>query len=131
MERYCCLRNVQDLLAEGKTPYERRFAESFEGPIIPFGALVEYLPNSERDKARIHQFGEKSITILIADIEKLEKLKTECKGSLDILEKRRICISCGGWFSKIIRKGLLIPRTHSETGSHRKERVSPRRISRR
>ena len=35
------------------------FRESFRGPIIPFGAPVEYLPNSERDKARIHQFGEK------------------------------------------------------------------------
>ena len=30
MECYCCLRNVQDLLADGKTPYERRFGEPFE-----------------------------------------------------------------------------------------------------
>ena len=59
MECYCFLRIVQDLLAEGKTPYERRFGEPFKGPIKPFGALVEYLPNSERDKARIHQFGKK------------------------------------------------------------------------
>ena len=57
MECYCYLRNVQDLLADGKTPYERRFGESFKGPIIPFGAQVGYLPNSERDKARIHQCG--------------------------------------------------------------------------
>ena len=35
MECYCYLRSVQDLLAEGKTPYERRFGESFKGPIIP------------------------------------------------------------------------------------------------
>ena len=59
MECYCCLRNVRDLLADRKTPYERRFGESFKGPIIEFGALVEYLPNSERDKAGIHQFGKK------------------------------------------------------------------------
>ena len=59
MECYCYLRIVQDLLADGKTPYGRRFGESCKGPIIPFGALVEYLTNSERDKARIHQFGEK------------------------------------------------------------------------
>ena len=45
MKCYCYLRNVQDLLANGKTPYERRFGESFKGPIIPFGALVEYLPS--------------------------------------------------------------------------------------
>ena len=59
MECYCCLRHVQVLLADGKTPYERRFGELFKGLIIPCGAMVEYLPNSERDKARIHQFGKK------------------------------------------------------------------------
>ena len=74
-----------------ETPYERRFGESFKGPIIPFGALVDYLPNSEKDKARIHQFG-KNVSpgifpgcaliaggiwkgdILIADVEEIEKL---------------------------------------------------------
>ena len=30
----------QDLLSDGKTPYERRFGEPFKGPIIPFGSLV-------------------------------------------------------------------------------------------
>ena len=58
-ECYCYLRNVQDLLADEKTPYERRFGESSKGRIIPLGAPVEYLPNLERDKARIHQFGKK------------------------------------------------------------------------
>ena len=38
MECDCYLRNVQDLLADGKTPYERRFGEPSEGPIIPFGS---------------------------------------------------------------------------------------------
>ena len=64
MECYCYLRNVQDLLADRKTPYERRFGESLKGPIIPFGAQVEYLPNSERDKARIHQFGKNVLDML-------------------------------------------------------------------
>ena len=32
---------------------------SLRGPIIPLGALVEHLRNSESDKARIHQFGKK------------------------------------------------------------------------
>ena len=41
MECCCYLRNVQDLVAEGKTPFERRFGEPFKGPIIPFGAMVE------------------------------------------------------------------------------------------
>ena len=42
MECYTYLRNVTDLLSDGKTPYERRFGEPFKGPIIPFGTLVEY-----------------------------------------------------------------------------------------
>ena len=44
MECYTYLRNVTDLLSDGKTPYERRFGQSFNGPIIPFGLLVEYHP---------------------------------------------------------------------------------------
>ena len=40
MERFTYLRNVQDLLSDGKTPYERRFGQPFKGPIIPFGSLL-------------------------------------------------------------------------------------------
>ena len=57
MECYTYLRNIQDLLSDGKTPYERRFGEPFKGPIIPFGSLVEYYPISAKDQSRIHQFG--------------------------------------------------------------------------
>ena len=42
MECFCCLRNVQDLLAGGRTPYERRFGEPCKGPIILFGATIEH-----------------------------------------------------------------------------------------
>ena len=42
MEFYTYLRNVTDLLSDGKTPYERRFGQPFKGPIIPLGSLVEY-----------------------------------------------------------------------------------------
>ena len=44
MECYTYLRNMQDLLSDGKTPYERRFGMPFDGPVIPFGAMVEYHP---------------------------------------------------------------------------------------
>ena len=37
MECYTYLRNVKDLLSDGKTPYERRFGQPFNGHIIPFG----------------------------------------------------------------------------------------------
>ena len=52
MECCCYLRNIQDLLSDGKTPYERRFGVPFDGPVIPFGVMVEYhifLPKTSRD----------------------------------------------------------------------------------
>ena len=61
MECYTYLRNVTDLLSDGKTPFERRFGQPFKGPIIPFGSLVEYHPKTAKDQSRIHQFGKKVI----------------------------------------------------------------------
>ena len=49
MECYTYLRNVTDLLSDGKTPYERRLGKPFKGPIIPFGSLVEYHPITAKD----------------------------------------------------------------------------------
>ena len=91
MECYTYLRNVTDLLSDGKTPYERRVGEPFKGPIIPFGSMVEYHPISAEDLSRLHQFGTKVLPgiflgfvlyaggiwkgdILVADIEELEKM---------------------------------------------------------
>ena len=59
MECYSCLRNIQDLFSDGKTPHERRLGELLNGSIIPFGLLVEYHPISAKDQSRIHQFGKK------------------------------------------------------------------------
>ena len=89
----CCiyLRNIQDLLSFGKTPFERRFGEPSKGPIIPFCSLVEYYPISAKDQSRIHQFGKKVLPglflgyapyaggiwkgdILVADVEELETM---------------------------------------------------------
>ena len=89
MESYTHLRNVTDLLSDGKTPYERRFGQPFKGPIIRFGSLVEYYPISAKDQSRIHQFGKKVLPglflgnalyagriwkgdILVADVQELE-----------------------------------------------------------
>ena len=91
MECYCSRRNVQDLLADGKTPCERRFGEPFKWPIVPFGAVVDCHPTSPRDQSRISQFGKKVLPaiflgyeliaggiwegdILIADMEELGEL---------------------------------------------------------
>ena len=91
MACYCYLRNMQDLLSDGKTPYERRFGVPFNGPVIPFGAMVEYHPISAKDPSRLHQFGPKNLArfflgyvlyagriwkgdIMVADIEELEEM---------------------------------------------------------
>ena len=68
MECYTCLRNFTDLLSDGKTPYERRFGQPFEEPIIPFGSLVEYHPLTAKDQSRIHQFGKKVFTWIVPRI---------------------------------------------------------------
>ena len=87
MECYCYLRNIQYLLSDGKTPYERRFGEPFKGPVIPFGIS----PYSAENLSRLHQFGPKVLPgilfgyafhaeriwkgdIFVADIEKLEEM---------------------------------------------------------
>ena len=59
MECYCHLRNIQDLLSDGKTLYEKRFGMPFNGPVILFGAMVEYHPISAKDTLRLHQRGPK------------------------------------------------------------------------
>ena len=59
MECHTYLRNVQDLLSDGKTPCERQFVKQFKGPIVPFDSLVEYHPITAKDQSRIHQFGKK------------------------------------------------------------------------
>ena len=68
-----------------------RFGEPFNGPIIPFGSLVECHPISAKDQSRIHQLGKKILPglflgyalytggiwkgdILVADIEELETM---------------------------------------------------------
>ena len=91
MECYCFLRNIQDLLSDGKSPYERRFGMPFDGPVITFGAVVEYHPVSAKDQSRLHQFGAQVLPgiflgyasyagriwkgdIMVADIEELEEM---------------------------------------------------------
>ena len=91
MECYTYLRNVTDLLSDGKTPNERSFGQPFNGPIIPFGSLVEYHPITAKDQSRIHQFGKKVLPgfvprirfvrgviwksdVLVADLEELEAM---------------------------------------------------------
>ena len=75
----------------GKHNIERRFGMPFNGPVIPFGATVEYHPISAKEQSRLHQFGAKVLPglflgyalyagriwkgdIMVADIEELEEM---------------------------------------------------------
>ena len=48
--------NIQYILSDGKTPYEKRFGQPFKGPVISLGAMVEYHSLSAKDLSRLHQF---------------------------------------------------------------------------
>ena len=75
MECFTYLRNIQDLLSDGKTPHGRRSGEPSKGPIIPFGSLVEYYPISAKDQSRIHQFGKTwSLHWIVADLDAQKSL---------------------------------------------------------
>ena len=154
-ECYCYQRNVQDLLADGKTPYERRFREPFKGPIIPFWPVVEYHPISLRDESRLHQIGKKvwlgiffdmrwsrvnsEGKILRVNLEEWETMDaseilsttSQWGRSTDLTKGRRICIPSSRCYGKIVRKRVRIPRTHSKAETNRGEWRSKKKTSRR
>ena len=84
----------------------------FNGPVVPFGAMVEYHPISAKDQSRPHRFGAKVLPgiflgyalyagriwkgdIMVAEIEELEEMdaselharKLNAKGSGNAHEK--------------------------------------------
>ena len=90
-ECYCHLRNIHDLLSDGKTPYEARFGIPFHGPVIPFGVMVEYhlfLLKTHRDNinlvlksCQVYFLGNELSAgriwkgdMMVADIEELEEM---------------------------------------------------------
>ncbi len=60
MRCFCFLKNVIDQTSD-ETAYKRRYGFDFAGPSIPFGAHVEFLPKSQVDMARVHEFGSKML----------------------------------------------------------------------
>ena len=126
MECYTYLRNVTDLLSDGKTPYERRFGQLFKRPIIPFGSLVEYHPITAKDQSRIHQFGKKVLPglflgyalyageiwkgdVLIADLEELETMDASEIYSKRLSAKEVIFPKENGKFIFSIADGRIKP----------------------
>ena len=151
MECYTYLRNIQDLLSDGKTPYERRFGKPFQGPIIPFGSLVEYYPISAKDQSRIHQFGKKVLPGLflgyasyaggilegwhvgcrhwgVGNDGRIGNLlkKTRCKRSNISHKKMKIHISSRRWTNKICWRRSGTENIHLDTGPPNSRRRSKR-----
>ena len=131
MECYTYLRNVTDLLSDGQTPYERRFGKPFEGPIIPFGSLVEYHHITSKDQSRIHQLGKKVLPglflgyalyavriwkgdVLIADLEELETMDASEIYSKRLNAKEVIFPKQGGFIFPIADGRIKNPGRHQE-----------------
>ena len=152
MECYCYVRHAQDLLADGKTPSERRFGGPFKGPVIIFGAMVEYYPICSRGQLRLHQFDQKVLpgifighALIVGGIWKGDILfaagkdgrirsppsKNPWGRSINATQVRRIHFPTCRWYSKIVRTRSRIPRTHSKAASTCFERRPQRRTSRR
>ena len=123
---YTYLRNVTDLLSDGKTPYERRFRKPCKGPMIPFGSLVKYHPIAAKDQSRIHQFGKKVLLglffgyalyaggiwkgdVLIADLEELETMDASEIFSKRLNAKEVICPKEKVEFNSPIADGRIKP----------------------
>ena len=68
VECYTYLRNVTDLLSDGKTLYERRSGQPFDGPIIPFNSFVEYHPKVAKDQSTIPSIWKESLTWIVPRI---------------------------------------------------------------
>ena len=87
----------QDLLAEETTPHERQFGDRFKGPVIVFGAMVEYHLISAKDQSRLHQFGKKVLPGIFLGYalfagENLERYYgSRLGGAVEFVRVRKLC----------------------------------------
>ena len=57
---FACLHNFTVKDNDGLTPYEKRHSCSFNGHLIPFGALVSFMPSGPR-KEKLQKFGPRQV----------------------------------------------------------------------
>ena len=122
----------------------------FEGPIIPFGSLVEYHPITAKDQSRIHQFGKKVLpglflgyalyaggiwkTVWLQTLRSWRRLthrkstqkKTPCERGDISQGKRRIYFSNRRWTNKTCRRRSGTENIHLDTGPSNSRRRSKR-----
>ena len=67
MNAFCFMRCIVDKLDDGQTAYYRRYGKDYDGPTVPFGALVEYTPKTAKDKSRIHPMGNQRLTGILVE----------------------------------------------------------------
>ena len=120
------LRNIQDLLSDGKTPHERLSGQPFKGPIIPFGSLFEYHPITAKDQSRIDQFRKKVLPglffgyalyaggiwkgdVMVADLEELETMDASEIYSKRLNAKEVIFPKQGEFFFPIADRRIKTP----------------------
>ena len=132
----------------GRRPMKDVFGQPFNGPIIPFGSLVEYHPITAKDQTRIHQFGKKVLPGLFLGYALyaggfLEGWRTDCRpwgvgndgriGNLlektqcergDISQRRRIYFSNRRWTNQNPRRRSGIENIHLDTASTNSRRGS-------
>ena len=74
---YTNLRNVTDLLSDGKTPYERRFGQPLKRDIIPFGSLVEYHPFTAKGPVKNPSIWKESLTWIVPRVRSVRGVNLE------------------------------------------------------
>ena len=153
MECHCYLRNIQDLLSDGKSPYERRFGMPLNGTVIPFGAMVEYHSISAKEISRLHQFVPNVLPgiflgyvlyaggIWRADIEELEEMdaseiharRLRAKEALTPMKGDNFIMPSRRWNSQNFWRRSTSGNIHLNPGQPRQRRrtiLSSRRIRR-
>ena len=88
MECFCFLRSIVDILHHGSTAYKAKWKQDFRGPVIPFGAAIEYIPITQKDKDRIHSLGKQTITGIFVGYE--QQSGGGWSGNLKILDRDQL-----------------------------------------
>lgn len=88
MTCYYMLHCIVDKNKDGQTPWHARFGEDFRGPTIPLGAEIEYLPISDKDKARVQPFASKLLQGIFVGYE--QQAGGGCSGDLLIVNSEEV-----------------------------------------
>ena len=135
----CYLRAVQDLLADGKTPYERRLGERFKGPVIHLVQWLNFIRLHRKIRQEFINLARMyHLESFLAKCWSRENLERRCLdswpgrfGNVGCKSRQRKCWSArkmmnsfsrSQMYRKIVWKRLRFSRIHSEAGTTCEER---------